>query len=192
MVTLAENETGGADIWYLLDRDDRIIGLDGTWNDVAMQGGGPKAVSERVMGTRIYDHVAGHFTKKFLREFLDRARCSGQLARQSYRCDTPLLKRLMEMRAEIEPGDLLRVSHCTVGASALPFAIPVRDVPRPQARHLRCSICNRLKARGEHDWREPEDAASAGETLLVVHTVCPDCRAGIGLRRRAAATPGSR
>lgn len=192
MAAPAENETGDAQIWYLLDRDDRIIGLDGAWNDTAVQGGGPKAVSERVMGTRIYDHVAGHFTKKFLREFLDRARCSGQLTRQSYRCDTPLRKRLMEMRAEVEPGDVLRVSHCMVGGSALPFAIPFRDVPRPQARHLRCSICNRLKGRGEHAWREPEDVASAGETLLVVHTVCPDCRGRIGRRRREAITPVSR
>lgn len=170
------NETDAPEVWYLLDPDDRIIGVGGAgW---AFAGGS-------VTGTSVYDHVAGHFSRKFLKEFLGRARRQSGLTRQCYRCDTPDAKRLMEMRVDQQSPDVLRVTHRTLGACALPFAVHFREVPRPRARHLRCSSCNRLRGKRHDVWLEPEDAVGSGETVLVVHTVCPDCRHQIGMRRQS-------
>lgn len=170
-------ESRDREIWYRLDVDDRIIAVGGDdWG----------AAGQAVIGSRIYDHVAGHFTRRFLREFLDRARRGGVPTRQCYRCDTPDTKRLMEMSAEMEDGRGLRVVHRMRAASALPFQVQFRDVPRTKSRRLRCSTCNRLRNRNDEVWREPEDAVKAGEMALVVHTICPDCRQGIDMRRQSS------
>lgn len=170
-------ETRGPEIWYLLDVDDRII---------AVGGGDWTSAGHAIVGSRIYDHVAGHFTRRFLKEFLDQARRGGVPPRQCYRCDTPDTKRLMEMSAEMQDGRVLRVAHRMLAASALPFQVHFKDVPRTKSRRLRCSTCNRLRGRNDEVWREPEDAVNAGEMALVVHTICPDCREGIDMRRQSS------
>lgn len=169
-------ETDAADIWYSLDSEDRIVAVGGAhW---ASAGG-------NIVGTSVYDHVSGHFTRRFLRDFLSRARQQPGLMRQCYRCDSPDAKRLMEMRTETEHGNLLRVIHRMLQTCALPFPVHVREVRRAAARHLRCSSCNRLRRKGDDVWREPDDAAKPDETVRVVHTVCPDCRRGIDMRRQS-------
>lgn len=173
----APDETDSLEIWYLLDPDDRIIGMGGA---------GWLLAGDVLAGTCIYDHVAGHFTRKFLKDFLGRARRLKRATRQSYRCDSPDAKRLMEMRADLESPDVLRVTHRTLGACALPFPVHFREVPRPKARRLRCSSCNRLRGKREDVWLEPEDSVEPGETALVVHTICPDCRRRIGMRRQSS------
>lgn len=170
------HEDAAPESWYVLDADDRITGIGGA--------GWPPG-SDHYPGTRIYDHVAGHFTKRFLKDFLAQARSRGA-TRQCYRCDSPTAKRLMEMSAVMEEGETLRVAHRMLGASALPFAVHFREVPRASARRLRCSSCNRLRGIRSAVWLEPEDELQAGETALVVHTVCPDCRSHIGMRRQSS------
>ena len=175
-----------AEIWYLLDGDDRIVDVGGAWDEVAAKGGALHLAGEQLLGSSIYNHVAGHFTKKFLRAFLAQARLSDELTRQAYRCDSPAAKRLMEMRAVVEGLDRLRVSHVMLGERALPFAVHVREAPRAQARRLRCSSCNRLRLKDGQVWMEPEECLAAGETALVMHTICPDCRMQVGMRRQGA------
>jgi len=84
------------------------------------------------------------------------------------------------MRAVVDGLDRLRVSHIMLGERALPFAVHVREAPQAQARRLRCSSCD------GQVWMEPEESTAAGETLLVMHTICPDCRMQIGMRRQGA------
>lgn len=169
-------EDEAAEIWYRLDLDDRIVAVGGdNWD----------SVGQAVVGTRVYDHVAGHFTRKFLRDFLSRARAAEGLTRQCYRCDSPGTKRLMEMRTEMEHGRGLRVVHRTLASCVLVFPVHVRDVQRASAQYLRCSSCNRMRGKGDDVWREPDEAVTPGGTALVVHTVCPDCRHGIDLRRQS-------
>lgn len=170
-------EGGLPEIWYRLDPYDRVIDTGGA---------GWHLAGDNLKGTCLYDHVAGHFTKRFLKDFLRRARLARQLTRQCYRCDTPETKRLMEMCAVMESPDVLRVDHRTLGSRALMYPVHFREVPRPKARNLRCSGCNRLRCKGNETWREPDDAVKSGEAALVVHTVCPDCRRGIDLRRQSS------
>jgi hypothetical protein len=174
--TSEPQQDAAAESWYVLDPDDRITGIGGS---------GWPAGSEAYPGTRIYDHVAGHFTRQFLKDFLQQARSRGS-TRQCYRCDSPVAKRLMEMSAVMQEGETLRVAHRMLGARALPFAVHFHEVPRASARLLRCSNCNRLRGIRGDVWREPEDGLQAGQTALVVHTVCPECRSHIGMRRQSA------
>jgi hypothetical protein len=182
----AVSQPGDLEIWYRLDSQDRIVGTGGAWIKIASDGS-DRLAAERVIGTSIYVHVAGHFTRKFLQAFLSQARLSAGQARQTYRCDSPYLKRFVEMRAMPEGCDRLLVSHQTLDEQPLPFPIQVLQVSRQRASRLRCSICNRLRRKNDGVWREPEDSVHRGETALVIHTVCEDCRKSVSGRRAARA-----
>jgi hypothetical protein len=179
-------EPGDLEIWYRLDSQDRIVGTGGAWIKIASDGS-DRLAAERVIGTSIYVHVAGHFTRKFLQAFLAQARVSAGQVRQTYRCDSPDLKRFVEMRAMPEGCDRLLVSHQTVDEQPLPFRIQVLQVSRQRASRLRCSICNRLRRKSDGVWREPEDSVHRGDTALVIHTVCEECRRSVSGRRAARA-----
>jgi len=173
------------EIWYRLDRHDRIVGTGGPWIQSAPAGADGVATAQ-VLGSSIYDHVAGHFTRKFLKAFLGEARSSAGQARQTYRCDSPLLRRFVEMRATPEGEDRLLVSHQTIDEQPLPFPIQIMQASRQRASRLRCSLCNRLRRKSESVWQEPEDSLDRGQTALVIHTVCEDCRKSVGGRKARA------
>jgi hypothetical protein len=169
-------------IWYEIDLADRIGAVGGAWNAFALDNNGEALVGASVIGTSIFDHIAGHFTKRFFREFLANGRSSSQ-SKRTYRCDAPDRKRLMEMRAETTCDSRLRVSHTITEELPIERAVFVTEVGRSGlADHVRCSLCNRLRFRGSNAWREPDAAVPDGGSVRVIHTVCPDCRAEVSAR----------
>lgn len=179
----AEAQTGG-DVWYRIDRHDRIIAFGGAWRSVPVEEANGNAPAADVIGTRIYEHVSGHFTRRFLREFFQQARRQTATAkRRTYRCDGPGQKVLVEMTAHADETGNILTTHRDVEIVTLPFNIDVVDVrSRRMASVLRCSMCNRLQSLKGGEWREPEEVVPPNVVTPVVHTVCPDCRQGIAAR----------
>jgi hypothetical protein len=172
------------DLYYLLDVEDCIVEWDGPqWTPFAEGNEAGAAGIANFRGVRIYDQVAGHFTRRFLRAFFTMTRASDAPQIRCYRCDSPATKRLMEMRALAAGDGGLRVEHRLV--AEMPALVEVACREAAGARrggHLRCSICNRLRRRGAQEWRESDDGAVKAGPLRVVHTVCPDCRLGVAAR----------
>jgi len=175
-----KQETATFDCFYLLDAEDRILDWGGpNWGKFAAENGGDELMTRDIAGQPIYDHVAGHFTKKFLREFLSGAREGTGPTRRTYRCDSPRVKRLMEMSAHDAGAGALSVEHRLVAEAPLAVEVAlIESAPARAVDTLRCSICNRLRRSGGGDWREPDAYERAGE-IRVVHTVCHDCRTGL-------------
>lgn len=165
-----------AEIWYRLDGSDLIEEVGGPWSE-------PES-SPGILGRSIYDFVIGHFTRRFLREFLTEARRANLPRSRPYRCDIPNLKRLIEMRAIPMPAGHLLVEHRLLQIEPLPFDINFTS-PRKsgEARYLRCSHCNRLRKRSSPVWNEPESGPDLNPEmpLAVIHTICADCRAGFAV-----------
>jgi uncharacterized protein YbaR (Trm112 family) len=185
-MTGAAAPTGGeseAAYFYRLDAEDRIIEIGGVPMGAEVDKDGSMH-PDRLVGSPLFDHVSGHFTRQFLRLFLTSARNAGVQRRRLYRCDTPGERQLMEMVATpLERGEVL-IAHRLVSAEA--FAYPVKIRPsagRRAASVLRCSMCNRLQQRSSGRWVEPDSIAQPKGETLVIHTACPDCRHG---RRRSA------
>ena len=166
--------------FYTLDAEDRIVDFGGPgWNAFAEANGGPELGRAGLKGASIYAQVAGHFTRRFLREFFVAGRAAKTPLTRVYRCDAPKLKRWMEMRACAEQDGRLRIEHRLVEASPMSVEVAPTQLPtggRPD--YSRCSICNRLRRFGAQDWREPDEAGAVG-LQRVVHTVCKPCRGGI-------------
>ena len=172
-----------AETFYTLDADDCIVECGGpAWSAFAIDNGGPELADGQFKGQSIYAHVAGHFTQRFLREFFIAARAAAAPPSRGYRCDSPRVKRFMEMRAVAEGGGALRVEHRLVSETAMAVEVAPCELPGwGRAAFNRCSVCNRLRKPGAQDWREPDEAGVVG-SFRVVHTVCKDCRSGISAR----------
>lgn len=184
--SLRGDTTSAADVYYCLDPEDRITEIGGNWLQGVPVGDDPLA--QRYVGTVLYDHVSGHFTRRFLRQFLAHVRLTGGGRRTMYRCDSFVEKRLIEMRASAETPFCLRLTHVQIAAIDMPFPIMIETALKPRlAVARRCSICNRLQPRGQTGWFEPEIACSqaAVSPYHVVHTVCADCRNGITVKALA-------
>lgn len=132
-----------------------------------------------MIGSDLFGHVAGHFTKRFFREFIGGARSAAQ-SRRTYRCDAPHLKRLIEMRATPLEDGRVRISHAVIEEAPIAAAVVLVETHRRAlSGYLRSSLCNRLRLRSDETWREPDEALAAGGLARVVHTVCPTCRSGV-------------
>lgn len=166
------SDTPSQDVLLRLDGEDRIAEIGGDWSDLKAAGVEPATV----VGRSLFDFVAGHFTRRFLRQFLSDVRTSGRPARRRYRCDSPATRRLMECHATPEAGMML-LEHRLIAEE--PFAVEIRANiagPTRSFTHARCNVCNRLRARRSTDWLEPEVAVPHGGEVAVMYTVCGDCR----------------
>lgn len=165
-----------------IDRFDRIMDLAG--ENITDFEETVRAAPDGLIGSSIYDHVSGHFTRRFLRSFIEHARKSGEQPRRLYRCDSPHHRRLMEMRAIPEEDGAVCLEHRLIEESRFDFPIEVRAAPkRGLAYYLRCSNCCRLRPIRHGEWREPEDYARPDHTHQVIHTICPSCQSGQVVRR---------
>lgn len=176
----------GADLHYTLNRDDRIVAVGGMWDEAARAGGSPGLVAGRIEGTSLYDHIAGMASRKAISTMLENARGLGRPSTRTYRCDTPTLKRLMEMTIWPRPDGELQVEHrqlaCEARIRPITF-VPASIVSAGSHRRrcvTRCSLCNRVRVAGV--WGEAEERLVITEEaapVSVIYGVCPDCRARV-------------
>jgi hypothetical protein len=118
----------------------------------------------------------------YVRTLIQSARLLRKPLLRPYRCDSPDLRRYMEMRLSVDSSGLLRWEHrllrCERLARRLAF-VPYTGGPGGHPV-VRCSICNRVKAAGA--WQEPDAAGDASLASVpadvhipVIYGVCPTC-----------------
>lgn len=170
-------ETASTSTFYRLDAQDRIVSAGGEWDEFALANGADDLLAEHVIGTSIFNHVSGDISAMFLRTLLNGARTLQRTTTRPYRCDSPGMKRYMEMVVEPDDGAEVTVHHRLLRTESLPanFHFAVRQ---GSALVTRCSMCNRLKVAGQ--WQEPDAAWAEGrlaaeQTTPVIYGVCPDC-----------------
>jgi hypothetical protein len=170
---------------YTVDADDRIVAIDGPWDEFASANGAPGLTRESVIGTRLIDHVVGLEPREIASLLLLRAR-SGHAVSVGFRCDAPHRRRFL--RLDLAPLPDERVLFCStlVREEDRP-AQPLLDprVPHSGDRLAVCSWCRRARA-GEQ-WLEIEEAVESLGLLqeqqlpAITHTICSRC--GPELRR---------
>ncbi len=177
----------GDEIFYRLSREDTIVEVGGAWDRFAVANDGQNLLSDRILGQSIYAHVLGEPTRDFVWTMLDGVRKLKRPVRQTYRCDSPGLKRFMQMTIEPEEASGLCLRHRLVSTAPLVLPVQFRAVAPGTARaHLtfRCSCCNRLNVDGA--WHDPEQASFTPElkqlidqgVMRIAYSVCPSCKSG--------------
>ncbi len=167
-------------ITYLLDRDDIIIEVSQAWNSFAISNNADKnTLADSVIGHNIFSFILGDSTRMYMQVLLQQARILGHSPSRKYRCDSPELKRYMQMLLIPEPDGVVRVEHTLerVESFEQPISFSPAVVTNPSTV-FRCSICARLKIGSV--WIFPEDALDQEhipcDTVIPVrYLVCPLC-----------------
>lgn len=170
-------------IVYLIDAEDRIVSVNGAWNDFASENDGTAVLAEHVVGRNLFDFITDTSTQHIYRQMLARIR-GGTDVQFSYRCDSPDCRRLMEMQvrgADAHGGVEFR--SITLEAHARePQLLPQADGAtemEPASLQRACGWCNRLDVNGT--WMEIEDALPRLGLMehptapMVTHGICADC-----------------
>jgi hypothetical protein len=146
---------------YELDREDRIRSINTAWSAFARENDAEDLI-DAILGTSIWDWIAGVEVRHLYSLLFSRVRKTHGPMRIPFRCDSPSVRRFMEL----EMWHSAMVDCAAVhSSSAELLAI--------------CSWCKRVRAdRGQ--WLEIEDAASRLDLLedpppALTHTICPDC-----------------
>lgn len=189
-VDSAGDERRMGTLYYRLDAADRIVEIGGCWNDFALANAGESVLAECVLGSDIYDHVSGDASRMFLHTLLTATRSLARDTTRPYRCDSPGVKRFMEMSLLPLADHGVMVAHRMIKVEPLPGRydfIASKNQPYPPSRIVRCSICNRIKHAGE--WLETDRAGALGllsssEPTPVIYGVCDACHASVRVDKR--------
>jgi len=166
--------------WYEIDAAGCVMAVCPEWDAVARQGGGAAgALQAGVIGRPLHQFISGDATRMYMDAALQAVRLLGQPRRLRYRCDTPTVRRSLEMTLVPLGGGGVRIQHGLIEQQ--PRLRPLVCLPdeRPAGEGAggvwRCSLCLRLQPAGQ-PWQAPEQVASP--RLVVRYTVCPRCRQG--------------
>lgn len=169
---------------YAIDSADRIIGYDEDWVAFGLENG--LADPQRYLGTLLWDGLANAPAElvTLLRALVDcvrvrRARVLGL----PYRCDSPTVRRDMELDLEPAPdGGVRFVSRLLASRPrATPVLVPTSP-PGPGVLSL-CAWC--LSAKLERGWCDLTEAVHELGLLAldplpqVSHGMCPRCAAAL-------------
>lgn len=177
---------------YWLDDDNIICRVDDHW-DRAMdsQNWSDRASASKIVGKPLFEFICDDVTRMYVATMIESVRVIPHTSFRPYRCDTPDMKRFMQMIITPEENGWIRVSHVLIRTEPLKKPVtfttttpitPLRQLRNNQTiNYVRCSICNRLQQYGNWDnsWHEADSFVVLGHAsvkpLKVLHSVCPDC-----------------
>jgi hypothetical protein len=170
---------GGDEMLYRLNERDEIIFVNEAWSDFAKANGGEGLVAPRVLGRSLWGFVTDATTRQIYFDVLKRVR-AGHQVQFRFRCDTPLLRRLLEMDV------------CQASAGVTDFRTRVIWVEQREYQVLlepdrassdaflhMCAWCKKVDIGGK--WAEVEEAVSHlrlfERPLLpqLTHGICHAC-----------------
>lgn len=160
-----------------IDRRDHIVAVDDAWDEFALANDGEDMVGERIRGRILHQFISGGPTRMYLDLMIQRARYGYDPKPHAYRCDSPDLRRFMEMRIEREDEDRLRFEHRVLRVESMPRRMEFFTTePGSEGAVCRCSICNRIKV-DRKTWSDPFDLGSLSvHRRPAYYSICPSCR----------------
>ena len=182
---------------YRLDSRDRIAWVSPEWLCFARENHAERLEPARVVGRPVWTFIRGMETQAVYRALFRAVRTRGSQVRIPFRCDSPSMRRYMELC--VAPGHCghIELSGRLLRAEPrLYLAILDCQLPRQRPRVELCSFCKRIHVAG-CGWFEADEALrfiepfAAEELPELEHGLCDTCAATCGMQvDRAAAEPG--
>src|SRR6056297_1489890 len=144
---------------YRLDRSDVIDFVDSWWLAFATENGADELNETFVVGRPIWDFIGDEPTRSLYREVYQHVRSTGQPIDIPFRCDSPTLRRYMQLTVRREKDDrLLLESKMIRTASQQGLRVLSRSARRSSSFLTMCSFCKRslIEPAG---WLEMQDIA---------------------------------
>ena len=161
------------DMFYVLDREDRIVGVGGGWNEFAHENRSPEASAAHVVGEPLTSFIDGVETIQFLQQIFFACRSRDVSFSMLCRCDGPFVKRLYRMEVLPQENQGLMIRHRQLDRVRFKPGSKLIDLD-PYRDGNRCSVCNRFEIDG--DWVDTF-TTHAQKDFVKSYSVCPKCRA---------------
>jgi hypothetical protein len=164
---------------YAIDHDDRLIQVDEGFYEFAAANGWDGAGD--CLGRTLWDFVAGAEMVKLQRILLRRLRSEVREVELPFRCDSPDVRREMDIRISANASGRLVLFAANSREETPREAQPLLDpsAPRGDDTIEMCGWCDRFRIDGE--WVEIEVAAerlslfARTELPAISHGICDDC-----------------
>jgi hypothetical protein len=165
----------------VLNPNDKIVGVSGPWQKVALQRATIPIEIDRVYNRNITDFVQGVDTRSFLSAIFFSCRKTGYAFEIPYRCDGSTMVRVCSMHIQPKLGGFLQIRHSIMYEQ--PFADPLHIIKTVISADRQCSICQKVQLGGT--WHDPK---GLDKTIFKPSefVVCPSCKQRA---RRALAKP---
>jgi len=165
---------------YRLNENDVIESVDDRWLAFARENGACRLNLASVVGRPIWDFIADAPTRTLYGEIHDYVRSTGKPTVVPFRCDSPTLKRYMELTISKFNGQLQYESKLTRVSAHRRLSIYDRTKERSDESLTMCSMCKRslIEPAG---WQEMEDISlrlrlhDRANVPALRYTVCPQC-----------------
>lgn len=169
---------------YTLDAFDRISAVSPEWVAFACENEAPGLTSDHVVGRPLREFISDEETRLLYQVLMNKVRKTGEPLSVKFRCDSPTLRRFMELRIEPTGNEGLQLTGLLVSTEPRKAAILLDcSMPRDNAILMTCSWCKRVHV-GE-DWIEVEEAIERlglfdrPRLPRLSHGICPECSVGI-------------
>lgn len=164
---------------HRIDANRHLCYVDAGFRQAALAAG-VGDLPDRVLGTPLFSHLAGHPTKQWYRHLLDHVAEQGT-ASFEFHCDTPTLVRLQRMDIRLLEGGSMEFTAVTLSTAPRP---PARVLDWSLARSPRhifmCSWC--LRVSSVIGWIDVEQAAQVLQVFqeamppTIDYTICDEDR----------------
>jgi hypothetical protein len=134
-----------AGVTYCIDQRDEIASVSESWLPCAAANDAPELTPERVRNRLLWDFIADPTTAHLYEQMLARVR-RDEVVRFTFRCDSPDLRRLMEMKIQLRKDRLVEFTTRELDVERRPpVRLLARATPRSTERLGACGWCSRIK-----------------------------------------------
>ena len=181
MVDLRTEEPADKRVFiHTVGAEGNIAAVNDEWVEFASENGAPELGREAVVGRALWVFMEGRETRHISRLLLDKVSRSGKGLTIPYRCDSPELRRFMEMEiVPVENGTVEFRSRILKFEYRDPVMLLDSQAARTDEFLTICSWCRR--ARIASMWIELDEAVkkldlfSSASLPQLTHGMCQDC-----------------
>jgi hypothetical protein len=167
------------DIIYRVNAQDEIVFVNEQWDRFAAANAGESVTSSQVLQRPLWDFIIDSTTRELYRQVLQRIR-DGRSLRFTFRCDSPMCRRLLEMDVHRGEDGTVEFHTRTISEeSRQPPGLPESSAARPGELLRVCGWCKKVFVGGT--WAEVEDAVAQLRLFhrpflpSVSHGICEGC-----------------
>jgi len=166
---------------YRIDRRDQIVSVGAECEAFATQNGAPHLTERTVLGMPLWTFVHGSETRHLYRLLVDRVRNERSPIEFPFRCDSPDVRRLMQMKLVPLINDHVEFRVRIIDRH--PRSAPNTLLTPPLGRSRlfdACVLCHCVNT-GANGWLDCDEAENVlmkiSETpaRALMHCVCPEC-----------------
>jgi hypothetical protein len=165
---------------YRLDDRNRISFVNQDWLDFAIENQAPELNREAVFDQPMADFIADWETFHLYELIFRRVRMTGAGVVLPFRCDSPDLRRFMQLSIQLAGSGELELTGRILSLESRP-PVPLLDPEAPRSHEMLtlCSWCKRIKIDDDLFVEAEKAAASLGlfgpTPPRLTHGVCPEC-----------------